>query len=156
RQGDVLAPGQVRMEADAERQQRRDAAAKLDGAGRRREDAGQDPEYRGLPGAVWPDDRERLARLHRDRDIAHRPELPARLAKLRPREDQQALLQEVVAVGAQHEPLADRAALDDRCCHINLGAGRAARSYSLSPSGGAGRVRGTLYRTESPSPQPSP
>ena len=58
---DVLAAGQLLVEAGAEGQQAGDMAADVDRALRRPDDPGEDLEQRALAGAVGPDDRERLA-----------------------------------------------------------------------------------------------
>ncbi len=58
---DVLAAGQLLVEAGAEREQARDLAVDVDGPLGRRDDPGQDLEERALAGAVRSDDRQRLA-----------------------------------------------------------------------------------------------
>src|SRR5207244_73266 len=74
-QVDVLAAGEVRMETGAELEQRRDSPIGLDAAGGRRDDPGDQAEQRRLPGAVSPDQADRVARLDRERDVAQRPHL---------------------------------------------------------------------------------
>ena len=71
-QVDVLAPGEVGVEAGAELEQRRDAAAGLDAAARRLDDPRDEPQQRRLARAVAPDEPDRLAGLDDDRDVAQR------------------------------------------------------------------------------------
>ncbi len=61
---DVLAAGELGMEACSDLEQAADAAANLDAPRGRRRDAGEDLEQRRLPGAVPADDAEHLALLH--------------------------------------------------------------------------------------------
>src|SRR5690606_2525170 len=56
--------------------QRTGAAVDHAAAARGREDMGEQLEDGGLARAVRTDDAERLARLHGERHVAHRPELP--------------------------------------------------------------------------------
>ena len=60
---DVLAAGELRVEARSDLEQAADAAANLDAARGRRGDAREDLEQRRLAGAVSPDDAEHLALL---------------------------------------------------------------------------------------------
>ena len=85
-QVDVLAAREVGVEAGAELEQRRDAAAGLDAAGGRLDDPGDQAEERRLARAVAADQPDRLAGLDRERDVVERPDL-GRL-RARPREDQ--------------------------------------------------------------------
>ena len=62
-QVDVLAPGEVGVEAGAELEQRRDAAAGLDAAARRLDDLRDEPQQRRLARAVTADEPDRLAGL---------------------------------------------------------------------------------------------
>ena len=55
-------------------------AAHVDHPLRRSDDPGEDLEERALPGAIGPDDRERLAVDDPERDIPERPELPVPFA----------------------------------------------------------------------------
>ena len=77
-QVDVLASGQVGMEAGGHLDERADAAPESRTAARRPQNAGQQLQGRGLAGAVRADDAERLAALHLERHVAHRPELALR------------------------------------------------------------------------------
>ena len=72
---DVVAPGQLLVEAGAERQQPGDVAVDVDRALGRMDDPGEDLEERALAGAVRADDRQRLAALDVQVDVAQRPEL---------------------------------------------------------------------------------
>ena len=74
---DVVAPGQLLVEAGAERQQPGDVAVDVDHALGRMDDPGEDLEERALAGAVRADDRQRLAVLDAQVDVAERPELLA-------------------------------------------------------------------------------
>ncbi len=73
-QEDVLAPGQLLVEAGADLEQASDAAVQLDPAKGRLEDARQDLEQRRLAGAVVADDADDLAALDLEIDVAQRPE----------------------------------------------------------------------------------
>ena len=66
------------MEARAELEQRGDATARLDPAGGRRDDPGDQAEQRRLARAVAADQADRLARLDRERDVPERPDLGRR------------------------------------------------------------------------------
>src|SRR5207247_462587 len=72
---DVVAPGEIAVEAGAERQQARDVTVDLDDPGRRRDDPGEHLEKRALAGAVGPDDAQRLAVDDLEGDIPQRPEM---------------------------------------------------------------------------------
>ncbi len=63
------------MEAGADLQERRHAAADADFSAGRLGDAAQDLEQRALAGAVAADDADDLARLDREGDVLERPEL---------------------------------------------------------------------------------
>ena len=65
-----------------ERQQARDPAVDLDRPRGRRDDPGEDLEQRALAGAVRADDGERLAVDELEADVAERPEVVGRLARL--------------------------------------------------------------------------
>ena len=71
-QEDVLAPGELGLEAGAELEQRGDAAADGGAPAGRAEDPGDDPQERRLAGAVAPDEPDRLARLDREGDVLQR------------------------------------------------------------------------------------
>ena len=72
---DVVATGQVLVEAGTQGQQAGHVADDVDRALGRVDDPGQDLEERALAGAVRPDDRERLAALDVQVDVPQRPEL---------------------------------------------------------------------------------
>ena len=74
-QVDVLAPGELRMEAGADLEQAPDAPADLDAPARRRGDAREHLQQRRLAGAVAADDPEHLALLDLERHVAERPDL---------------------------------------------------------------------------------
>ena len=74
-QVDVVAPGEVGMEAGAELEQGGDAAAGLDAPRGRLDDPGGEAEERRLAGAVPADQADRLAGLDPHRDVAERPDL---------------------------------------------------------------------------------
>ena len=69
---DVLAAGEVGMEARAELEKRRDPAAGFDATRRRRDDPRDDAEERRLARAVATDEADRLSGLDRERDVAQR------------------------------------------------------------------------------------
>ncbi len=69
---DVLAAGEVLVEARAELEQRGNPAAHLDAPGGRLDDLGDQPEKRRLAGAVPADQPDRLAGLDGQRDVAQR------------------------------------------------------------------------------------
>src|SRR5207247_3580253 len=69
---DVLAPGDLRMKARAELDERGDAAVHADAPRGRLEDAGDELQQRRLPGAVAPDDAEGLAAIDGERHLLHR------------------------------------------------------------------------------------
>ena len=71
---DVLAPGQLGVEASADLEQAGDAPLHLDPSARRGGDAAQDLEQRALAGAVAPDHAEHLALLDFERHVAQRPD----------------------------------------------------------------------------------
>ena len=70
---DVLAAGQLRMEAGADLEQRADAAVDLDAPRRRLGDARQDLQQRALAGAVAADDADDLAAPDLERHVAAAP-----------------------------------------------------------------------------------
>ena len=74
-QEDVLAAGEVGVEAGAELEQRADPAADGDAALGRLDDPGDQAQQRRLAGAVPADEPDRLARLDRERDVAQRQDV---------------------------------------------------------------------------------
>ncbi len=72
---DVLAPGQLRVEAGAHLQQRPHPPAYQGAALGRLGDAGKDLQQRGLAGAVAPDDADRLAAPDVERNVLERPDV---------------------------------------------------------------------------------
>src|SRR4029453_4874829 len=76
---DVLAAGQLRMEAGADLEQAADATANLGATLRRARDARQDLEQRRLAGAVVSDDPDHLALLPPEGNVA---QAPGRLLRL--------------------------------------------------------------------------
>src|SRR5439155_24308033 len=75
---DVLATGQVGVEAGAELEQRADPPAHRNAARGRLDDSGDEPQQRRLSRAVAPDETECAARVDVERDVAQRPDvLPA-------------------------------------------------------------------------------
>ena len=74
-QEDVLAAGELGMEAGSHLQQASDPTTDLSAAARRRRDPGEDLEQRRLARAVAADDAEHLALLHLERDVPERPDL---------------------------------------------------------------------------------
>ena len=83
---DVLAPGELAVEADAEREQRADAAVDLDAPARRRQDARDRAHERRLAGAVGADDAEHGAVRDLEGDVADRLDLLGHLRR-RPMRD---------------------------------------------------------------------
>src|SRR5688572_17899999 len=77
---DVLAPGELLVEAGADLEQRPDAPGDVDPARGRRGDAREHLQQRALAGAVVADDAERLASRDLEVDVAQGPELLARRA----------------------------------------------------------------------------
>ena len=71
---DVLASGDLRVEAGAELDERRHASVDAHGARRRLADAGNQFQHRALARAVAADDSERLARRHVERHALERLE----------------------------------------------------------------------------------
>jgi hypothetical protein len=74
-QVDVLAAGQLRVEAGADLEQRADPPAQLGAALRRLGDPREQLQERALAGAVRADQAEHLALLHLERDVAERPDV---------------------------------------------------------------------------------
>ena len=74
-QEDVLAAGELRMEARAHLEQRSDPAAKACLSLGRQGDLGEDLEEGALAGAVVTDHPQRLPTLHLEVDVPQRPEL---------------------------------------------------------------------------------
>jgi len=68
----VLAPGEVRMEARADLEERRDPTVHLERAGGRLRGTGDELQQRRLPRSVRPDDAERFAGLDREAHVAER------------------------------------------------------------------------------------
>ena len=75
---DILAPGEVGMEAGADLEHAGDAAVDLDPSARRLGDAAEDLQKRALAAAVRADDAEAFAGLHLERDVLQRPEFVVR------------------------------------------------------------------------------
>ena len=75
---DVLAPGEVRMETGAELEQRADAAADLDAAGRRLMIPESSRSSVVLPEPLRPTRPTALARLDVERDVSQRPDVRGR------------------------------------------------------------------------------
>src|SRR6266700_98237 len=71
---DIFAPGQVRVKAGADLEQRANASADGRGASSRSRDSGQDLEQRALAGAVAPDDAEYFALGHGKAHVLQRPD----------------------------------------------------------------------------------
>src|SRR5665647_856650 len=110
---DVLAAGQVRVEAGAQLQERRDAASQADRAVGRLHDAADHLEQRALARPVGTDepDGRATADLH-----AHVPQGPeVVLVQVRAPEVDHAFLERLVL--ADDEPLGDVRDLDHRCGH---------------------------------------
>ena len=76
-QEDVLAAGEVRVEARAELEQRADRPADLDPAARRPEDPGDQAQQRRLARAVPPDETDRLAGLDLEATRRGAPRCPS-------------------------------------------------------------------------------
>jgi hypothetical protein len=72
---DVLAAGQVLVEAGGDLDERAGAAADFTASQRRRQNPVEQLEDGGLAGAVRADDRQRLAGRDAERDVADGPEL---------------------------------------------------------------------------------
>src|SRR5262249_41851473 len=68
----VLAPGQVGMEAGAELEQRADAAADVHASRRRLDDPRDQPQESRLPGSVPADEPDRAAGLDLERNVLQR------------------------------------------------------------------------------------
>ena len=82
---DVLAPGELRVEAGAELEQRGDAAVDLDRARGGLQRAADDLQQRRLARAVAADDADRLAAPHLERDAVQRREIAVVAASARAR-----------------------------------------------------------------------
>ena len=76
-QKDVLAAGEVGVEAGAELEQRADGSADGYPACRRLDDPGDEREERRLPGAVPSDEPDRLAGFDSERHVSKRPDVGA-------------------------------------------------------------------------------
>ena len=72
---EVLATGQIGMEAGRDLDERADTSADLAASARRSQDPGQQLQHRRLAGAVRADDAERVAGAHLEGHVAQRPEL---------------------------------------------------------------------------------
>ena len=127
---DVLASGQLAVEARAELEEGGDAAVDLDLAGRRTQDAREDLEQRALAGPVGAGEPHRLAAVDDEVDVAQRPEVV--LDPVLPLDDP--LLEARRATLVSGELLADVRGPDE-----GLAAGRGgARGRGAGP-GGVGR-----------------
>ena len=115
-------PGQIGMEAGGDFDQRADAAAHFAAAARRPQDARQQLEHGRLAGAVRADDAERLARLHLERHVAHRPELLRRRALRRD------------GRGAKHAPTSRRESDRAGCRAARRGGTSSRRRRRRSPA----------------------
>ena len=104
----VLAPGQLAVEADAERQQRAHAAVDLDPPAGRRQDAGDRAHERRLAGAVGADHAQHLAVRDLERDVPERLDLAD--DPLAPAQPQQRALERRVAL--ERRAVGDRHVLD--------------------------------------------
>ncbi len=104
-QVDVLGAGQIGMEADAELDQRRDAAVRRDRARRRPQDAGDDLQQRALARAVGPEQRDGLAARDRQRHAVERAERFAMRTPARVEDADQPRLQVPHAVVQDREVL---------------------------------------------------
>ena len=107
---DVLARGQLRVEADAELDERRQPSRDPDAPGVGAVDARHDLQQRALARAVAPDDAEELALVHVERDPPQRLQLAVAAARERV---QRALLERVDPVLRDAEGLVEPAGLDD-------------------------------------------
>ena len=113
-QVDVLAAGQLLVEANPQPEQSGHAPPDANGPGRRLEYARDDPEEGRLARAVGSDEPEHLTGLHGETDVVQGPELLPALAQVRAEQPERSFLQEVLAVRAQDEGFADTGALDHR------------------------------------------
>ena len=127
---DVLAPGEVGMEARAELEQRPDASAGRDRPVGRPDDPGDQPEQRRLAGAVAPDEADGLARRDRDGDVAERPDL----LRTRPAARDEELLERVRLARADDEPPRDAVDRDLAGAHLPSYAATAASSRRTIPA----------------------
>src|SRR3954447_23263887 len=129
-QVDVLAPGELGVEARAELDQRADTATDRQAAVRGREDPREQLQQGGLPGAVRADDAERLAGRDVEVDVAQRRQL-ARARQLSP---QQQLLQRAALRQADREHPAECAGVDRtrgdraRLAHVRARSRRCSRT----------------------------
>ena len=80
---DVLPPGELGVEAGAHLEQGSDPTSRSRHPRRRRRDPGQDLEDRALPGAVAPDDAQRLPVARREKLTSRRDQI-SRLGPRRP------------------------------------------------------------------------
>ena len=76
---DVFAAGEFGIEARAQFEQRRDAAARDDAAAGGGQDAADDLKQRALAGAIGADDAEDFAALDGESDVAQGPEFGGRM-----------------------------------------------------------------------------
>ena len=106
-QVDVLAPRELGMEPGTELEQRREAATLEDRPRGRAEDPGYALQQRRLARAVVPDQAERRALPHLERDVAERPEVLGAAAR-----GEQTLLERGRLLPVDAEALGDVADLD--------------------------------------------
>ncbi|CAA9406152.1 MAG: hypothetical protein AVDCRST_MAG64-1988 [uncultured Phycisphaerae bacterium] len=126
---DVLAAGQLGVEAGADLQQRRDPPAEHRPALARLGDAAEDFQQRALAGAVAPDEADHLAAVHLERGVLQRPERLGALAGVAgaglelphhaPAEPRQRVAERRVLVELlpQEVRLAEAVDVDDRSSH---------------------------------------
>ena len=115
----VLASGELRMEADAELDHRRDPGVARDqqAAAGRPVNRGDALQERALARAVAPDQANRFAPSDPQRDILQRPELLDRLAPVAVQQAEEADLQLDRGVVPEQEPFGELLRFDDRHGH---------------------------------------
>src|SRR5262249_52433813 len=141
-QVDIVAAGEVRVEAGAELEQRGDAATRLDEACGRLDDPRDQAQQRRLTGAVAADQADCLARLDRERDLLKRPHVGG--GRTLPGEHR--LLQCLYLLGMNTKPPA-RAVDDDLAgLHAVEGTATSGRTIEASTAMNSGSAFGISIR----------
>src|SRR5207244_3316337 len=125
---------ELRMEACAELEQRADPSGDRDAARGRLDDPGDQAQEGRLPGAVAPDQADRLARLDPDGDVPERPDVGPPDAPARDDE----LLQRPHGLRVDTEPAARVLDADLAGVHASDGSAAARRTISASTRTNAG------------------
>ena len=142
-QEDVLATGEVGVEAGAELEQRADPSADGDAALGRLDDPGDQPQQGRLAGAVAADEADRLARLDAERDVLEREHI----ACLGSPAEHEQLLQASRLVRPDAEATRDPLDADLPRLHPRDGTAKCRRTSPASTSMNAGSAFGSSIRS---------